>query len=117
MKVAQRTRIGKPWPLFELLHDKTTESMAVVQSWLRPLVNETLKKKAAGADRKNNSEDSTFLSHLADSTDGKQLSSFAPFDTIIQLFARIDSEDIVHHVLNMLLAGRDTVCLQWCPHR
>ncbi|EKM50591.1 uncharacterized protein PHACADRAFT_263957 [Phanerochaete carnosa HHB-10118-sp] len=85
VQVARRTRIGKPWPLFELFHDKTTESMAVVQKRLRPIVREALEKDTRG---EYNDEESTFLSHLAKSTD--------------------DPQDIASAVLNMLLAGRDT---------
>lgn len=88
VQIARRTRIGKPWPLFELFTDKTAPSVAVIHDWLRPIVHEALAKKSAASAEKESGEDSTFLSHLANSTD--------------------DPQDIAYSVLNMLLAGRDT---------
>ncbi|THH11129.1 hypothetical protein EW146_g8151 [Bondarzewia mesenterica] len=89
VKISTRTRIGKMWPIFELFKDKTTESNAVVQDWIKPLVEKALEEKDEDSKlggRKD--EDKTFLSHLADSTN--------------------DTELIRFQVLNMLLAGRDT---------
>ncbi|GJE99948.1 cytochrome P450 [Phanerochaete sordida] len=88
MQISRRTRIGKPWPLFELFRDKTAPSVAIVQDWLRPIVREALERKAAAAAGKDDGAEGTFLSHLTNSTD--------------------DPQDIAYSVLNMLLAGRDT---------
>lgn len=87
MQIANRTRTGKPWPLFELFHDKTAKHRKVIQDWLQPIVREALHSKAAAA-RGEDTGEGTFLSHLTKTTD--------------------DPQDIAYSILNMLLAGRDT---------
>lgn len=77
MKISQRTRIGSMWPVFELLKDKTTESNAIIHGWLKPVVEKALREKAeakSAGGRKE--EEKTFLSHLADSTDGQHCLCF-----------------------------------------
>lgn len=70
------------WPLLELFRDGTARSSTVVHDFLRPLVDEALKKKAeclardaAPGDVKLQDNlmavrEDTFLEHLAESTDG-----------------------------------------------
>ena len=70
VQVAQRTRLGKPWPMFELFHDKMAPHVKVIQDWLRPIVREALEKKAAAA-RGEETGEGTFLSHLTNSTDSE----------------------------------------------
>ena len=60
------------WLIFELFKDKTTESNAIIHGWLKPVVEKALREKAeakSAGGRKE--EEKTFLSHLADSTDGR----------------------------------------------
>ncbi|THH19509.1 hypothetical protein EW146_g1655 [Bondarzewia mesenterica] len=47
VQIARRTRIGKPWPLFELFKDKTAKSNAIVRNWLKPLVESALREKVS----------------------------------------------------------------------
>ena len=69
VQISRRLGTGKSWPLL-LFKDRTPDSVAIVQKWLQPLVQEALEKKASTTDAKAATEDSTFLSHLASSTDG-----------------------------------------------
>ncbi|TFY77149.1 hypothetical protein EWM64_g6864 [Hericium alpestre] len=89
VKIARRTRIGRMWPLFEMFGEAYADSNAIVHNWLKPLVEQALKEKDEAARLGRKDEDRTFLSHLADNVD--------------------DPESIRFQVLNMLLAGRDTV--------
>lgn len=59
------------WPVFELFKDKTTESNAIIHGWLKPVVEKALREKAEAKTAGGRKEgEKTFLSHLADSTDG-----------------------------------------------
>ncbi|KAA1466958.1 cytochrome P450 [Dentipellis sp. KUC8613] len=88
VQLTRRTRIGNNWPLFEMFSDKTRKGNAIIQAWLRPLVDRALNEKAKGGKDGKKDEDHTFLDHLVTSLD--------------------DAESIRFQVLNMLLAGRDT---------
>ena len=82
MKTGTRSIIGKFWPLLELFKDQTTESNKIVHGYLKGLVENALKEKArAGTQGGRKDEEKTFLSHLADSTDGKLHRSLSPHST------------------------------------
>lgn len=109
MQIARRTRIGKPWPLLEMFKDKTSDSNKIVQNWLRPIVQNALRQKATRSQGRKNEEEKTFLDHLTDSTDGILPLTYMASNFSDIFLSPIDPEAIGYQVLNMLLAGRDTV--------
>ena len=68
-----RARIGKTWPLFELLKDKNQEHIEVIHDWLDPVVEKAVgdRRSAEKAGVQSSIAEKTFLQHLADSTDSK----------------------------------------------
>lgn len=107
MQVARRTRIGKPWPLLELFKDKTSDSNKIVQGYLKPIVQSALRQKSARSHREKDNHERTFLDHLTDNTDGKISYQHSVQSSNVR--SPLDPEAIAFQVLNMLLAGRDTV--------
>jgi hypothetical protein len=67
-----RARIGKTWPLFELLKDKNQEHIKVIHDWLDPVVDTAVEDRTSAekAGVQSSIAEKTFLQHLADSTDG-----------------------------------------------
>ncbi|KAI9570041.1 cytochrome P450 monooxygenase CYP63 [Boletus coccyginus] len=92
--ITVRGRTGVIWPVFELFDDKTAPYVDTIKQWIDPLVCQTLEERAASKQGgiKGDSEEKTFLQHLADSTQ--------------------DVGMIRDQLLNILLAARDTTaCL------
>jgi len=70
--ITVRARTGVIWPVFELFDDKTAPYVDTIKQWIDPLIRQTLDEKAASKQGSinGNSEEKTFLQHLADSTEG-----------------------------------------------
>lgn len=72
--ITRRRQLGKTWPLFELLGDKTAPHMKVIRKYLDPIVEQVLLDKETEKEAGMNVpiDQRTFIQHLADSTEGKQ---------------------------------------------
>lgn len=95
-KISNRERLGKVWPLFEILHDSTAESMKVVNAYLEPIIQEALSKHkfkpVGGGKTEKIAEDATLLDHLVDQTQGTGPTIYASrlilLSVQIQLFSK-----------------------------
>lgn len=87
--LARRIRIGPAWPLAEFWEDEVKKHMAVVNSFVEPIIERVLNAKGQKSSEEGGDED-TLLGNLVQLTDDKVL--------------------IRDETLNILLAGRDTVC-------
>ncbi|KZT09730.1 cytochrome P450 monooxygenase pc-3 [Laetiporus sulphureus 93-53] len=97
--VSERAQLGKIWPFFEIWRNKTDEYMRVVDDYLGPILQEALRKKEQmikeekwGRDKDEAVEDD---------------------DTLLDHLVRYTSDPVVLHdeVLNILIAGRDTIAV------
>ncbi|KAJ7208982.1 cytochrome P450 monooxygenase pc-3 [Mycena pura] len=89
----QRAAFGNRWPLVEFWRDRVKPHRKIIDAFIEPILNEELKKKhaQAGAESKGNDDDDdegTFLTHLVQATDDKEI--------------------IRDSIFNILIAGRDT---------
>ncbi|KAH9834523.1 cytochrome P450 [Rhodofomes roseus] len=91
---SERAWRGWIWPLFETLENKSTSHMKVVDEFLKPIIKDALKKKAASADARRGQSG-------ADKDDK---------ETFLENLVQYTSDPVILHdeVLNILLAGRDT---------
>ncbi|KAH7882561.1 cytochrome P450 [Phlebopus sp. FC_14] len=92
--VSERPRRNWIWPVFEIFGDKTAEPMKVVNAYIEPILQEAIEKRkmalARGEkDGKGPSDEDTLLDHLV----------------------RLTTDPVVlrHEVLNIMIAGRDTM--------
>ncbi|KAF7301073.1 hypothetical protein MIND_00671300 [Mycena indigotica] len=91
----ERAALQKRWPLFEFWKDRIKPHRKVVDEFIEPILNEALEKKrqkketaAEGKTVEEGGEEETFLSHLVEATDNKEI--------------------IRDSIFNILIAGRDT---------
>jgi len=69
--VTTRARLGYFWPLFELSGDKSSTHTKAIKNWLDPVVSQVLEDSTqAKISGKSSDEETSFLQHLAESTDG-----------------------------------------------
>lgn len=73
-KSARRGRFGEAWPLTEFWKDKVQDHMAVIDSFVKPFVDDALRKKGEKmndtSDEFDDSDEETLLGHLVKLTDG-----------------------------------------------
>lgn len=89
--IAQRSRIGWIWPLFEIFEDKTAQPMNVVNAFLDPIMKDAVEKHQSmppGPKKDDVRDDETLLDHLVKLTNDR---------TVLK-----------DEILNILIAGRDT---------
>lgn len=98
--VSIRGRLGWIWPLFEIFKSKTDEHMEVVDSFLNPILDDALRKKEA---------------RIADGSWSKEgeKDKAEEWETLLDHLVRYTSDKTVLHdeVLNIMIAGRDTVSI------
>lgn len=93
----KRTMIGSNWPLMEFWKDTVTPLRKVIDEFTEPLLDEALAKKQKNPDLKEEDDyGDTLLSHLIHQTEDRTL--------------------LTDELLNLLVAGRDTVS-GWCANR
>ena len=70
--ITARGRIGRLWPLFELLGDKNEPHVKIIHDWIDPLIKQALVGKAQvkKAGISGSIANKTFLEHLVESIDG-----------------------------------------------
>ncbi|KAH9849996.1 cytochrome P450 monooxygenase pc-2 [Lenzites betulinus] len=88
--LAMRLRLGWTWPLQEIVQDKSTEHMRVIDEFLQPVLKEAIAKNrnSDGVKQVADEEGETLLDHLVKLTDDPVL--------------------LHDETLNILIAGRDT---------
>ncbi|KAG2745878.1 cytochrome P450 [Suillus brevipes Sb2] len=91
--IALRPRKGWIWPLFEIFKDNTAAPMRIVNSFIDPILKEAIAKKQSHANGEKDVEndDETLLDHLVQMTTNPVV--------------------LKDEILNILIAGRDTVHL------
>lgn len=108
--LADRSTIGWTWPFLEIFQDKTKPSMKIVDAYLGPILADAVEKarNASPMEGKNEiDEDATLLDHLVKHTLGEQ---FSPCHLLILTCVMyLDPVTLHDEVLNILVAGRDTV--------
>ncbi|GJJ08887.1 hypothetical protein Clacol_003107 [Clathrus columnatus] len=91
-ETALRTKLGDLWPLRDIFGDRIQDSMAIINEYIDPILQEALenRKPNGGDTRAENLQGGpeTLLSHLVQETD--------------------DIDIIRDEVINIMLAGRDT---------
>jgi hypothetical protein len=106
-QLAKRGRVGNIWPLLEFWKDEAKEQREILDKFLQPFVDAEFARKKTGPTHEKVEEGQTLLSSLVQFTDG-QLDILAHINTSTDKgFA--DSVLIRDELLNILLAGRDTV--------
>lgn len=82
--IAMRSRTGWTWRLKELFYDSTKEHMAVVDEYLKPILEEAIRKnrhsigKGEKAQNGESDENETLLDHLVKYTDGGSCVALQP---------------------------------------
>ncbi|KAJ7499680.1 cytochrome P450 monooxygenase pc-2 [Mycena latifolia] len=89
MVTMERVPFGAAWPLKEFWKDRVKPHRKVIDEFVEPILNEELEKKTREhGGGKGDEEEETFLSHLVQATDNKEV--------------------IRDSIFNILIAGRDT---------
>jgi hypothetical protein len=107
-----RLNVGELWPLQEFFKDKTEPYMELINAFLSPLIEDGLAKHAAQTKAGVvDNEGKTLLDSLLQETSG----SAAPKNTscAASLSNNVDMNILRDEILNILVAGRDSVS----PHR
>ncbi|KAJ7499687.1 cytochrome P450 monooxygenase pc-2 [Mycena latifolia] len=85
----ERVPFGTIWPLREFWKDRVKPHRKVIDEFIEPILNEELQRRAREqANGKGDAGEETFLSHLVQATDNKEV--------------------IRDSIFNILIAGRDT---------
>ncbi|KAJ7667055.1 cytochrome P450 [Mycena rosella] len=80
----ERVPFNTKWPLMEFWKDKVKPHRKIIDEHIEPILNEELEKKAKRrADGKREEGEETFLSHLVEATDNKEVIRDAIFNIII----------------------------------
>lgn len=81
---ANRIRYGRAWPLLEFREDKLREHMTVIDSFLEPIIEENLRRRAEkGHDEKDCKADENLLEYLTRWTDGNGHAKFALLSSLL----------------------------------
>ena len=102
-----RMELGTAWPLAEVFSDKLRAPMAEIRAFIDPIVRGAMARREVDGTR----DEETLLGHLLDVTDGVCVHAL-----VVCVAAErrplfwVDMKVIVDETLNILLAGRDTVC-------
>lgn len=108
-----RFRLGWCWPWFEVFHDRTADSMRIIDDHLEPILKNAIQKaeseKASGYEAESN-EDGTLLDHLVKMTTGLFHNSSHLRDSENSITFALSADPVILHdqVLNILIAARDT---------
>ena len=109
-----RSRLGWSWRLFEFWSDHVKKHMEVCYKFIDPILNEALRKKRSLKEAISESnpndrevlEGETLLDHLVNCTEG---GCFGIRPVYIRLIRSADLSMIRDEILNIMIAGRDTV--------
>jgi hypothetical protein len=114
--ISRRSRLGHIWKLGEIRRDKSKKFVVDIDRLLRPITEAAL---ARGRDMAKLSADSklpgeiendmTFLDHMVTQTQGTVDNDSNNPKAIFDLSSCTDPEIIRDSLMNMLIAGRDTV--------
>jgi len=91
--LAPRFRRGPLWPLFEWFKDTTKDHNEAIDAWLEPLITKALEDKKLRDGKKLSQEEGSLTDHLVESTSDVSL--------------------IRDELMNILLAARDTVKVEF----
>jgi cytochrome P450 len=119
-QVMVRFGLAKLWPLFEIREDKVKKSMDVINAFTDPILEERFRMKKEGSIRLKegkNDEGDTLLDHLVNFSDGEPAKSRSIEECWFDILMRIVDENVIKdELLNILIAGRDTVCVYYACH-
>jgi len=101
--LCRRLRIGFNWPAFETFKDQTAEHYENIRAYLQPLVEKGLERR-----RQLQSDE------LGQKDKGEKVEAGEGVTLLDHLAVETDDVDIIRDsLINMLIAGRDTVCLHF----
>ena len=114
--MAERMRLGWIWPLAEVFRDKSRDPMKAVRAYLDPIVENAVQEKreketkgyATPLGKGGVEEGETLLEHLVKVTDGAHCHTI-PSSPLTEIST--DQNIIKDEILNIIVAGRDTVSL------
>ncbi len=110
-KSAVRLQGGRTWPLREFWADAVKPSRKVVDEFVQPMLAEALERKAKGvktsSSEKDIGENMSLLDRLVENTDS--MCEFLLIKRVPIVDIALDTKDIQDELLNILVAGRDTV--------
>lgn len=120
-ETAFRGRVGRQWRLFELGSDRVKKHMHVCHEFIDPILEEALSKKKAlkeaglmpDKNEKETVEGETLLDHLVNYTEGECLAGMYLLSCALVLIDCTDHTAIRDEILNIMIAGRDTVCIRY----
>jgi len=106
------------WPLFEFWRDQSKKHMAIIHKFIDPILTEAVTKKRAARELEGKvttkeimgdrdvKDGETLLDHLVNYTEGQHISIFVNDDVDLEMVDHIILRD---EILNIMIAGRDTV--------
>ena len=103
---AKRARYGELWPLREFWKDEISPHRQVIEEYVKPLMRNALSKKTAGYLDHKEEESGNLLTNLVVATDGERRQNKVLENTQI---IETDTRAIQDELINILVAGRDTV--------
>lgn len=117
-ETSYRGRLGKHWRLFEIWSDRVKKHMHVCHEFIDPILEEALSKKKAlkeaglipEKNEKQVTEGETLLDHLVNYTEGEYFTIVYCF-MYPYLLISTDQTVIRDEILNIMIAGRDTVSI------
>ena len=113
MRGAKRSRYGSLWPLFEFWKDKTEDDMKIMKAFVDPILQDAIAKRRLNVNsgrtsvKKGVEDGDTLLDHLLNYTEGITFDSGSQFSLLICFHS--DTEFLRFEILNIMIAGRDTV--------
>jgi hypothetical protein len=113
VQTAFRARFGMMWPLKELWSDKVLQDRRRVDEFVHPILEERKKQHlamAASEKAREDGEGETFLDHLIKYTEGMGYNFGASLQSISETLLILSDEQLIKdELVNILVAGRDTV--------
>jgi hypothetical protein len=109
--LANRIRIGPTWALTEFWTDKAKGNREILDKIMQPYLDAEFLKKREGKLEDNEEEGKTLLSSLVQYTDGEALVTASTRKLFTDIH-HIDPRMVGDELLNILIAGRDTVSPQ-----
>ena len=114
--IARRLYIGQIWKLLEIRKDQTIEYRDHIDRYIEPLVEaalakeKTKKQSSSGSPTGDIGDDTTFLEHMVSQTQGVVIAIPSPCQKTLRFILYFPDPIVIRdQILNLLIAGRDTV--------
>lgn len=111
-QIAMRARQKMPWQLLELFGDPTKKEMKWIYEFLDPIIEAEMEKSKGTEAGGKGDDHETLLSMLVAETDGEHAPETGCMRLRRSATTPSDRQIIRDELLNILVAGRDTVSLK-----